>query len=71
MKPIEMLDELNKHRSQLECDLSAFIRHRLQQFYEETGLSPDSISINMVERRVLHEHRSRRYFNGVDVSLSI
>ncbi|UCV26727.1 hypothetical protein [Ferribacterium limneticum] len=71
MKAVEMMEEVKRQKLQLERDLTVMIGTRLEQFYVDTGLSPESISISMIERRFINETRGRFFLNGVRASLEV
>lgn len=71
MKAVEMMEAIEKQKRQLEMDIYSMLSTRLQQFHEETGLSPDSISLNMLEQIVIGERRNRYHLSDVRVSLGL
>ena len=71
MNTILALEKLENEVRLLEHDLGTLIAARLEDFYEETGLSPASINIDMIERRCIGERRGRHFMNGVSVSLGL
>jgi len=54
------IEELKDLKAQLESDLHTAVSKLLEQFEKDTGLTPSSVDVQMVEVTSL-EDRERRY----------
>ena len=70
MRVCEMAACIQQEKQELQHELGQKISATLNQFYEETGLSPEYISVDMVRRQTIGSP-DRHYFNGVRVTLGL